>query len=99
MSYVNLVQVLDPQINTSVNPAEWKLFKNQFADEQRANYERLGRAELVIGDLIRLGILREGQVAELDRFLAVGDKKSRLSEVRLYFALNTHSRSTVFPLC
>jgi hypothetical protein len=75
LSYINLVQVFDPDINTGVNPAEWKLFQKQFTDEQKADYERFGRAELAIEDLIRLGIIGEDQVAEPDRYLPLGDTK------------------------
>jgi hypothetical protein len=55
LSYSQLMQVFDPDINTEVNPAERKIF--EFTEEQKANYERLGYAQLVIEDLIRLGIL------------------------------------------
>jgi hypothetical protein len=73
LSYTNLVRVFDADINTGVSSAEWKLFKERLTDEQKANYERLGRAELAIEDLVRLGIISEDQVEEPD---PIGDSKS-----------------------
>jgi hypothetical protein len=64
LSYNNLLQVFNPDINAGVSPLERKLFSGQFTDEQKANYDRLGHAMLVIEDLIRLGIIDEDQVAE-----------------------------------
>jgi hypothetical protein len=64
LSYSNLVQTFNPDINPGINAAEWKILREQFTDEQKANYERLGRALLVIEDLIRLGIIVKDQVAK-----------------------------------
>jgi hypothetical protein len=73
--YTSLMRVFDPNMNTGVNPAERKIFDEQFTDEQKANYERVGHAQLVIEDLIRLGIIVEDKVAEPDRYLPMGEKK------------------------
>jgi hypothetical protein len=75
LSYITLLMTFDPSINTGMNAGEWKVFKDMMTDEQRANYARLGHAELVIQDLERLGILTHEPIAEPDRFLPVGDKK------------------------
>jgi hypothetical protein len=64
LSYSNLMQVFNPHINAGLNPAEWKIFKERFSDEQKANYERHGHAVLVIEDLIRLGIIGKDEVTE-----------------------------------
>jgi hypothetical protein len=86
MSFINLVRVFDPGINTGVNPAEWKLYKERFTEEQRANYERLTRAELLIADLIRLGIISVDQVAEPDKYLLFNGMKfpTEISGVTLH---------------
>jgi hypothetical protein len=73
LSYITLVNIFDPNINTGINAAEMAGDKMPF--EQIANYERLGHAELVIQDLERLGILTHEPVAEPDRFLRLGDRK------------------------
>lgn len=65
LSYSNLLQVFNPDINAGVSPIERKIFK--FTDEQKANYERLGHAMLVIEDLLRLGIIVKDQVTERGR--------------------------------
>jgi hypothetical protein len=75
LSLLNLINVFDPDINTGINAAEWKLYKDQMTAEQKANYERLGHAELVIQDLERLGILTHEPVAEPDRYLPLGDQQ------------------------
>ncbi len=75
LSYINLVQLFDPSINAGVNSAERKILGEQFTDEQKTNYERLGFAELIIEDFIRLGIIAKNQLVEPDRYLPLGDRK------------------------
>jgi hypothetical protein len=76
LSYSTLVMTFDPTINTGVSPAELKVFEDRVTAEQNANYERLGRAALVIDDLVRLAIIVEEHIAEPDRFLSLyGDRK------------------------
>jgi len=65
-SRVNLINIYDSSIHTGINPAEREAFKGQLTEEQLENYDRLGQAELVIQDLIRLGILSESQSGEVD---------------------------------
>lgn len=62
LSYITLVNMFDPNINTGVNAAEMAGDKVPF--EQIANYGRLGHAELVIQDLERLGILTHEPVLQ-----------------------------------
>lgn len=64
MTYSTLVCHFEPTINTGVNFAEFRLYGNEFSDEQRANYERLQHAKLVIDDVIRLGIISVEHKAE-----------------------------------
>jgi hypothetical protein len=73
LSLMTLMQVFDLHMNTGVNPAEQKVFEEDLTDDQKANYERVDHAELVIQDLIRLGILIEDKVPEPDRYLPFGD--------------------------
>jgi hypothetical protein len=75
ISFMNLVEIFDPNINTGMNPAEMELFRSRMSFEQIANYERLGHVELVIQDLERLGIIAREPVAEPDRYLPMGDQK------------------------
>jgi hypothetical protein len=65
-SRVNLIDIYDPSIQTGMNPAEREIFEGRLSEEQIENYDRLGQAELVIQDLIRLGILSESQSGEVD---------------------------------
>jgi hypothetical protein len=64
LSYINLVNIFDPSINTGVNAAEMEAFIGNMPFAQIENYKRLGHAELVIQDLERLGILTHEPVAE-----------------------------------
>lgn len=75
VSYITLVKEFDPGVDPGVNPSERKYFGDQMTDEQKANYERLVRADLVIEDLIRLGIITEIPVVEPERYLQIGNKK------------------------
>jgi hypothetical protein len=76
LPYSTLVMTFDPAINPGVNAAEMKVFSDRLTEAQKANFERLRRAGLLIDDLIRLGIIVEEQMAEPERFLPLyGDKK------------------------
>jgi hypothetical protein len=75
LQYITLVKTFDPSINAGVNSAEIEIFKQLLTEAQKANYEQLEEAQLVIDDLVRLRILGEDLVAEPDRYLEVGDKK------------------------
>jgi len=72
-SRVNLINIYDSSIQTGINPAERETFKGQLTEEQLENYDRLGQAELVIQDLIRLGILSESQSGEVDPYIPSED--------------------------
>jgi hypothetical protein len=72
-SRVNLINIYDLSINTGINPAEREFFKDHMTEEQIENYDRLGQAELVIQDLIRLGILTELQTGEVDPYIPSED--------------------------
>ena len=76
LSYETLVSTFDPTINSGVNAAEMKIFRDKLTDAQKDNYERLRRAALVIDDLIRIGLVVEEQMAEPERFMPrFGDTK------------------------
>jgi hypothetical protein len=64
MECYTLLKVFDPDVNPGVNAAERKIFGDLFSDGQKANYERLDHAGLVIEDLVRLGIIVTGQITE-----------------------------------
>jgi hypothetical protein len=66
-----LIRVYDPSINTGVNPAERRVFKDSLTQEQKANYEKLDHVELVIQDLDRLGIIVEEQSSEPDDYFEI----------------------------
>jgi abortive infection alpha-like protein len=68
VSYTTLIHVFDPSINSGVTEAEIIVFAERFTDEQKANYERLVEAKLVIEDCNRLGIFNVEQKAAADRF-------------------------------
>ena len=72
-SRINLINIYDSSINTGINPAEREFFKSQMTEEQIENYDRLGQAELVVQDLIRLGILIELQTGEVDPYIPSED--------------------------
>jgi hypothetical protein len=71
--HVNLINIYDPSINTGTNAAEREFFKDKLSVEQVKNYDMLTQAELVIQDLIRLGILMETQIGEVDHYIPSSD--------------------------
>jgi hypothetical protein len=72
LSFITLMGVFDPGINTGVNDSEFQIFGSRWSDQQRANYEKLQRAKLIIDNVIRLGILRERQeIKESDRTIGL----------------------------
>jgi hypothetical protein len=73
LSYGTMVNAFDPTINTGINTTEVQVL--QFTDEQKANYQRLNRAQLVIDDLVRLGIIIVEQIVEPDNYMLVGGRK------------------------
>ena len=75
LEYVALIKVYDPTINTGINPAERELFKEQMSEEQGTNYDKLTKADLVIQDLQRLGIITQTQRAEPERSAVFGTTK------------------------
>jgi hypothetical protein len=75
LSYITLISQFDGDINAGVNAAEMEVYRNHLTEEQKANYERLKHAQLVIEDLIRLGVISETQVAEPERYFQAGDRK------------------------
>jgi hypothetical protein len=68
-SRVNLINIYDSSIHTGINPAEREFFKEQLSHEQVENYDKLTQAELVIRDLIRLGIIAEETAGEIDDYM------------------------------
>jgi len=83
LSYHELVRVFDPHVKTGVNPAEWKLFKERFTEDQKANYARFARAKLVIEDLIRLGIIHEDRRTEAPDYLYPQEEDKIRLELRV----------------
>ncbi|MDR3412321.1 MAG: Abi-alpha family protein [Formivibrio sp.] len=66
-----LIRVYDSSINTRVNPAERRVFKDSLTQEQWTNYEKLDKAELIIQDLDRLGIIVEQNSSGPDEYFEV----------------------------
>lgn len=84
LSFITLVRAFDPGINTGVNDPEFRVYGNQWTDEQKANYENFQRAKLVIDSVIRLGVLREKQeVRELDRVVGLDALNESRREVTI----------------
>src|SRR3984885_6489834 len=61
---VKLIGIYDPRIRTDINAAEVRIYKEKMSEEDLASYGRLLHAQLVIEDLVRLGILNQRQRAE-----------------------------------
>ena len=59
-----LVEVYDPNFRINFNHAEYWLYKDKMGDEDKATYAKLNHIELVIQDLIRLGIISRTEKAE-----------------------------------
>lgn len=78
LSYGNLIEYYDPAINTGVSYAEMTLYKDRYSEEQKANFERLQHAKLIIDNLIRVGILSEKQIVEPGRSADFGGVKVAL---------------------
>lgn len=58
-AYYELVRVFDHEINQGMNATEFAVFRDRMTPQQKANYERLEHARLVVADVIRLGIISE----------------------------------------
>lgn len=72
LSFVTLMGVFDPGVNTGVSDSEFQIFGHRWSDEQRANYEKLQRARLIVDNVIRSGVLRERQeIKESDRHIGI----------------------------
>ena len=97
MEYYTLLKVFDPDVNPGVNSAERKIFSDLFSDEQKANYERLGHAGLVIEDLIRLGIIVTSQITE--QTFPPHTHAARCPGRAKCFITNIRFRNTVSRLC
>jgi Abortive infection alpha len=101
LSDFRLVQIYDPTIGPSVNTVERQLYKDRLSAEQIEMYERFMHAELVIDDLVRLGILDQTQKAEPEA--SVGIRGSRtflvpeysLSHYGISFILAVSPKKTV----
>jgi hypothetical protein len=52
-----LMEVYDPKFRINFGHAEYWLHKDKMGDADKATYAKLNHIELVIGDLIRLGII------------------------------------------
>jgi hypothetical protein len=64
-----LIDIYDPEMPTGINAVEMQLFKDRMSEGQLAGYARLLHAQLIIEDLVRLGILVQMQRAEaIDRY-------------------------------
>jgi len=84
LSFITLMGVFDPGINTGVSDSEFQIFGHRWSDQQRANYERLQHAKLIIDNVIRLGILREKQeIKESDRVIGLDAVSVNRSEVTI----------------
>lgn len=59
-----LVEVYDPKFRINFGHVEYSLHKDKMEDADKAAYARLNHIELVIHDLIRLGIISRTQKAE-----------------------------------
>jgi hypothetical protein len=68
ISHSNMVRNFDPTINSGVNRAEFEVFNHRMTMEQKENYRRYEHAELVIDDLVRLGLLSAEPVLHPNRF-------------------------------
>jgi hypothetical protein len=65
-----LVDIYDPKMPTGINAAEVQVYGHQMSEAQLAGYAHLLHAQLIIEDLVRLGILAQRQRAEArDHFL------------------------------
>ena len=59
-----LVEVYDPKFRINFGHAEYWLHKDKMGDDDKATYAKLNHIELVIQDLIRLGIISRTEKAE-----------------------------------
>jgi Abortive infection alpha len=84
--YVTLIKVYDPSINPGIGPAERQLYEVKMSADQLANYDRLTRAELVIQDLVRLGIIGETHTLEPSRFADFGIARIPIEQARAIFS-------------
>jgi hypothetical protein len=65
-----LIDIYDPKMPTGINAPWVQVYKNQMSEAQLAGYARLLHAQLIIEELVRLGILTRRQRAEArDHFL------------------------------
>jgi hypothetical protein len=65
-----LIDIYDPNMPTGINAAEVQVYGNQMSEAQLAGYAHLLHAQLIIEDLVRLGILVQRQRVEArDHFL------------------------------
>jgi hypothetical protein len=84
LSFFTLVDVFGLGINTRVSDSEFQIFGHRWSDEQRASYERLQRAKLIINNVIRLGILGERQkIEESDRHIELDAVSMNRGEVTI----------------
>jgi len=97
LRYDTLVQVLDPEIDNWISPSENKVFQATATDEQKAEldatYERIGRAELVIEDLMRLGIIGKEQVAKNLPFEQAFPSERRQTRVEFEYSFSQYGVS------
>lgn len=73
--FITLMSAYDVSIDTSINPVERELFKDQLSEKQLRDYNKRTQAELVFQDLERLGIITQIPTAEPDRYLNMGGAK------------------------
>jgi hypothetical protein len=86
-----LIDIYDPKMPTGINAPWVQVYKNQMSEAQLAGYARLLHAQLIIEELVRLGILTRRQRAEArDHFLLndipyADERQSYRSSSRIFF--------------
>jgi hypothetical protein len=71
LEHTSLIAIYDPSINTGVNPAERQIYKDILTEDQLENFAKLDRAELIIQDLERLGIIVQEKTSEPDQYFEI----------------------------
>lgn len=66
-----LIRIYDPSIEAWMNPAERRMFQGRLTKEQVENFAKVDRADLIIQDLERVGILVQEQIAEPDAYITI----------------------------
>ncbi|HEU5408673.1 MAG TPA: hypothetical protein VFU48_12955 [Nitrospira sp.] len=86
LSFTDLVRAFDAKIETNVNHAVLQVYqqRNRWSEEQQQNYERLQQANLIIDNVVRLGILRMDQkIRESDRYVGLDALDEGRREVKI----------------